>query len=204
MPSPHLCCICVCFCACHSKRVPDSVLWSYIRVPCSGAPITLLSLRLSCPHQPKGTAACGPLHRHPLPGSPPSVSSHHQRLSGTISCHCGDRIHRLHQCHSHSRHGPPLPRDHLGNIVWIGPLMPDTALDVIIWDEYGPSRNLGLFKAFQVGNHDGAYKGRMHSHTPFIGRKVLTEREREYNNVHGYYRAHLEHLFARLWQWKVI
>ena len=38
----------------------------------------------------------------------------------------------------------------------------------------------------EVGNHDGAYKGHMHSHTPFIGRKVLTKREREYNNVHGY------------------
>ena len=94
--------------------------------------------------------------------------------------------------------------DHLGNIVWIGPLMPGTAPGVIIWDKYGPSRKLGLFKDFEVGNHDGAYKGRMHSHTPFIGRKVLTKREREYNNVHGYYRARVEHLFARLWHWKVI
>ena len=94
--------------------------------------------------------------------------------------------------------------DHLGNIVCIGPLMPGTAPDVIMWDKYGPSRKLGLFKDFEVGNHDGAYKGRMHSHTPFISRKVLTKREREYTNVHGYYRARVEHLFARLWHWKVI
>ena len=198
-------------------------------------------------------AACGPLQRHPLLGSPPLVSSHHQRLSGAIPCHRGDRIHRLCRCRSHSRHSPPPPRplvpplrwhehlnmvvdevqssdrlnpynhsphfrylvtpfmdsmpissiggalsdvlsnpkyaghiwkrtvavDHLGNIVWIGPLMPSTAPDVIIWDKYGPSRKLGRFKDFEVGNHDGAYTGRMHSHTPFIGRKVLTKRERE-------------------------
>ena len=49
-----------------------------------------------------------------------------------------------------------------------------------ICDEYGPSRKLGLLKDFEVGNHDGAYKGRMHSHTLFIGRKVLTKSEREY------------------------
>ena len=94
--------------------------------------------------------------------------------------------------------------DHLVNIVWIGPLMPGTAPDVIIWDKHGPSRKLGVFKHFEIGNHDGAYKGRLHSHTRFIGRKVLTKREREYNNVHGYYRACVEHLFARLWHWKVV
>ena len=38
----------------------------------------------------------------------------------------------------------------------------------------------------------------------FIGRKFLTKWEREYNNVHGYYHARIEHLFACLWHWKVI
>ena len=52
--------------------------------------------------------------------------------------------------------------------------MPGTTPDVIIWDKYGPSTKLGLFKNFEVGNHDGAYNGRLHWHTPFIGRKVLT------------------------------
>ena len=75
----------------------------YIQVPCSEASITLLSLRPSCPHQWKGTAACGPLHHQPLLGSPPLVSSHHQRLSGAIPRHSGDRMHRLRRCHSHSR-----------------------------------------------------------------------------------------------------
>ena len=27
---------------------------------------------------------------------------------------------------------------------------------------------------------------------------------KESNHVHGYYRAHVEHLLARLWHWKVI
>ena len=36
---------------------------------------------------------------------------------------------------------------------------------------------------------------------PFIGRKTLTEQQKEYNDVHGFYRAHIEHLFARLWHW---
>ena len=94
--------------------------------------------------------------------------------------------------------------EHLGNIVWIGPLMPSTAPNVIIWDKYGPSRKFGPFKEFKVGNHDSAYEGRMHSHTPFIGRKVLTKWQREYNDVHGYYRTRVEHLLARLWHWKVI
>ena len=53
---------------------------------------------LSCPH-------C-----HPLLGSPPLVSSHHQRLSGATSRHRGDRIHHLRRCHNHSRHGPPQSR----------------------------------------------------------------------------------------------
>ena len=66
--------------------------------------------------------------------------------------------------------------DHL----WIGPLMPSTAPDVMIWDKCGPSRKFGLFKDFEVGRHDGAYKGRLHSHTPFIGRKAITKREKEW------------------------
>ena len=55
--------------------------------------------------------------------------------------------------------------DHLGNIVWIDPLMPGTPRDVIKRDKYGPSRKLGLFKDFEVGNHDGAYNGRPHAFT---------------------------------------
>ena len=46
---------------------------------------------------------------------------------------------------------------------------------------------------------DGAYKGRLHVAWPFIGRKTLTERQKEYNDVHGFYRARIEHLFARMW-----
>ena len=36
---------------------------------------------------------------------------------------------------------------------------------------------------------------------PFIGRRTLTERQKEYNDVNGFYRARIEHLFARMWHW---
>ena len=59
----------------------------------------------------------------------------------------------------------------LGNIIWICPLAPGTSADVLIWDGYGPSRTRGDFFDFEVGGHDGAYKGRNHVIVPFIGRK---------------------------------
>ena len=69
---------------------------------------TLPSLGPSCPHQWKGSTGCGHLHCHPLPVSPAKVSSHRQRLSGTIPRHRGGQIRRLHQCHNHVR---PRQRD---------------------------------------------------------------------------------------------
>ena len=50
----------------------------------------------------------------------------------------------------------------LGNIIWICPLAPGTSADVLIWDGYGPSRTRGDFFDFEVGGHDGAYKGQIH------------------------------------------
>ena len=94
--------------------------------------------------------------------------------------------------------------DHLGNIVWICPVLPGTSADVKIWDKYGPQRTKGCFMEFEVGVHDGAYKGPLHSHVPFIGRKTLTMRHKTYNDVHGYYRARVEHLFAHLWSCRVV
>ena len=52
---------------------------------------------------------------------------------------------------------------------------------------------------YEIGSMDGAYKGRLHVAWPFIGRKTLTEQQKEYNDVHGFYRARIEHLFARMW-----
>ena len=52
--------------------------------------------------------------------------------------------------------------DMLGNIIWICPLAPGTSADVLIWDGYGPSHTRGDFFDFEVGGHDGAYKGRIH------------------------------------------
>ena len=44
-------------------------------------------------------------------------------------------------------------------------------------------------------------KGRIHVIVPFIGRKngTLTARQQCCNDVHGWYRARIEQLFARLW-----
>ena len=56
---------------------------------------------------------------------------------------------------------------------------------------------------YEIGSMDGAYKGRLHVAWPFIGRKTLTERQKEYNDVHGFYRARIEHLFARMWHWGI-
>ena len=51
---------------------------------------------------------------------------------------------------------------------------------------------------------DGAYKGHIHTVVPFWGRGKLTYRQQGYNNVHGWYCARVEHIFAQLWQWKVV
>ena len=93
--------------------------------------------------------------------------------------------------------------DNLGNLVWICNLMPATSADVMIWDQHGPSQTHGQFFNFEVGAHDGAYKGCLHTVAPFIGRASLSEAQQEYNNIHGFYRTRVEHLFARLWQWRI-
>ena len=47
----------------------------------------------------------------------------------------------------------------------------------------GPSRTRGGFFDFEVGGHDGAYKGRVHVIVPFVGRKngILIDRQQSYN-----------------------
>ena len=57
---------------------------------------------------------------------------------------------------------------------------------------------------YEIGSMDGAYKGRLHVVWPFIGWKTLMERQKEYNNVHGFYRAQIEHLFAGMWHWGIV
>ena len=42
---------------------------------------------------------------------------------------------------------------------------------------------------FEVDIHDGAYKGGLHSHVPFIGHNTLTVRQKAYNDIHGYCRG---------------
>ena len=47
----------------------------------------------------------------------------------------------------------------------------------------GPSCTIGGFFDFEVGGHDGAYKGRVHVIVPFVGRKngKLFDRQQSYN-----------------------
>ena len=40
----------------------------------------------------------------------------------------------------------------------------------------------------------------MHTAVPYIGWKTLSDDQQEYNDVHGFYRARVGHLFAWLWQ----
>ena len=94
--------------------------------------------------------------------------------------------------------------DILGNTVWICPLAPGTSADVLIWDRGGPKRVKGHYMDYEIDSMDGAYKGRLHVAWPFIGRKMLTERQKEYNDVHSFYRARIEHLFARMWHWGIV
>ena len=46
----------------------------------------------------------------------------------------------------------------------------------------------------------------MHVIVPFIGQTIdtLSARQQSYNDVHGWYRARIEQLFAHLWHWGLI
>ena len=100
--------------------------------------------------------------------------------------------------------GVTVALDNLGNVVWVCPVLPGTIANVKIWDKYGPQRTKSCFLEFEVGIHDGANKGRLHCHIPFIGRKILTVRLKTYNDTHGFYRALVEHFSARLRAWRVV
>ena len=82
--------------------------------------------------------------------------------------------------------------------VWICDLVPGTLADVMIWDQRGPLRTHRQFFNFEIGAHDGAYKGCLHIVVPYIGRAPLSEAQEEYNNIHRFYRARVGHLFVRL------
>ena len=100
----------------------------------------------------------------------------------------------------------PVALAMLGSNGWICPLALGTSADVLIWDGHGPSCTRGDFFDFEIGGHDGAYKGRIHVILPVIARKngTLTAWQQLYNNVHGWYRACIEHLFGQLWHWHLV
>ena len=45
----------------------------------------------------------------------------------------------------------------------------------MIWDQHGPSRTHGQFFNFEVGAHDGAYKGRLHIVVLILGGQLLVK-----------------------------
>ena len=59
---------------------------------------------------------------------------------------------------------------------------------------------------FEVGGHNSASKGRIHVIPPLIGSRIGTLRagQQSYNDVHGWYRARMEQLFAHLWHWGLV
>ena len=87
--------------------------------------------------------------------------------------------------------------------IWTGPF---GSWHVLICDGYGPSHTRGDFFDFEVGDHDGAYRGCVHVIVPFNGRKNdnLSARQRSCNDVHGWYKAQIEQLFAHLLHWGLI
>ena len=94
----------------------------------------------------------------------------------------------------------------LGNIVWICPLAPGTSADVLIWDGYDLSCTCDDFFDFEVGGHDGACEGSNPVIVPFMGRKngTLTAQQKCYNELHGWYHARIQQLFACLWNWGLV
>ena len=94
--------------------------------------------------------------------------------------------------------------DNLINTVWVCLVLLGTGVDVKTWHKYGPQHTKACFVDFEVGRHDGAYKGRLHFHIPLFGRKSLIVQQKTYNGIHGYYRAWVEHSFACLWSWRVV
>ena len=95
--------------------------------------------------------------------------------------------------------------DNLVNIAWVRPILPDASADIKIWDKHGPQHTKACFMEFEVGIHDGAYEGRLHSQVPSIGQKTLVVPQKTSNDIplipssdiHGC-GARVEHLFAHL------
>ena len=96
---------------------------------------------------------------------------------------------------------------------WLPLMVLGTSLGFVHWPpehrrmfSFGivPKRSQVHYMDYEIGSMDGAYKGCLHVAWPFIGRKTLRERQKEYNDHHGFYRAHVEHLFARMWHWGVV
>ena len=74
----------------------------------------------------------------------------------------------------------------------------------LFWDREGPNGSNGHDMDYGMGSMDGGYKARLHIVVPCINRKTLTNRQKEYNDVHGFYRTCVEHLLARTWHWGII
>jgi hypothetical protein len=89
------------------------------------------------------------------------------------------------------------------------PLGPRYICNVLTWDLYGPSCTRGDFFDLGLGPMAALRKAVcmcVHVIVPFIGRKngTLMAWQPSYNDVHGWYRARMEHLFGQLWHWGLV
>ena len=75
-----------------------------------------------------------------------------------------------------------------------------TTADVLISDCEGPKMATAHHMDYEMDSMDGAYKGCLHVAWPFIVRKTLTERRKDYNNVYMF-RTPIERLFPSIWHW---
>ena len=69
---------------------------------------------------------------------------------------------------------------------YICPVLPGASAYVKLWDKYGPQRTKRCFTKLEVGIHDGAYRGRLHSHILFIDGKTISVRQKTYDDIHGH------------------
>ena len=84
----------------------------------------------------------------------------------------------------------------LGKMIWICPLSLVSSSDVFIWDRQGPKWSKGHDMDHEVSLMDGAEKGCLHVVMPFIGRKTPIDRQQEEDDIHAFYEACIEPLFA--------
>lgn len=92
--------------------------------------------------------------------------------------------------------------DALGRIVFFSGPHPGSRADATLWKRWGPKTFVGR----ELGLADGAYSGNYRLVAPFRKppNKALGPRKEHYNRIHSFFRARIEHVFARLWPFAIM